>query len=167
MKSTIVISGLLKPNDEVSLKLKRSIVVFREMCNFISDIAYNEECFSSAALHHVTYKTVRSKFNVPANFAVRAREKVISIYKKNRKKMHVFKGLNLELDNKLLKLSMNDEVIASITTIESRVKTKLFVDPNQTKYLNNHIIKANLQLRSNQFFLHITFRLDDTNSKLE
>ncbi|MFX0125902.1 MAG: hypothetical protein ACFFAE_19935 [Candidatus Hodarchaeota archaeon] len=159
METDIIISGTLEPTEEDSSTLKNTIRTYREVCNYISKIAYNESCFNSVALHHLTYKEVRLKYNIPANLAVRARDKVVLTYKKNKKKLHFFKSLSIDLDSRLVSISLNDEdVVLSIATINKRIKSKLLIDPSQKEFLKQPIAKARLTLEANKFFMNIVVR---------
>ncbi len=165
METDIIISGKLEPTEEDSSKLKNTIKTYREVCNYISEIAYNESCFNSVALHHLTYKEVRLKYNIPANLAVRARDKVVLTYKKNKKKLRIFKSLSIDLDSRLLSISLsNEDVVLSIATINKRVKSKLLIDPSQKEFLKQPIVKAKLALEANKFFMTIVVRPMRVNS---
>ncbi|MFX1286268.1 MAG: hypothetical protein ACFFB5_21725 [Promethearchaeota archaeon] len=165
METSNIILGKLEATEEDFLKLKNTIRTYREVCNYISEIAYNEGCFNSVALHHLTYKEVRFKYNIPANLAVRARDKVVLTYKKNRKKLHIFKKLSIDLDSRLLSISSNkEEVVISIATINKRVKSKLLIDPSQKEFLKHPIVKASLRLEANEFFMSIVVRPKNVNS---
>ena len=159
METDIIISGKLEPSEEDSSTLRNTIRTYRDVCNFISKIAYNESCFNSVALHHLTYKEVRLKYNLPANLAIRARDKVVLTYKKNKKKLHVFKKLSIDLDSRLLSISLSDEdVVLSIATIKKRIKSKLLMDPSKKEFLKQPIVKAKLTLETNKFFMNIVVR---------
>ncbi len=158
MEANVSIVGKLHTTEEDFLKLKKTIETFREGCNYISRIAFKEECFNAAALHHLTYKKVRMKYNTPANLAIRARDRVVITYKKNRKKEHIFKGLNMDLDQRLISIMFGEEINVSITTLEKRVKGKFIVDSAQKELLKNHLLKAKLVQRANELYLHIIVR---------
>lgn len=168
METSNIISGKLEITEEDSSKLKNTIRTYREVCNYISKIAYNEGCFNSVALHHLTYKEVRLKYNIPANLAIRARDKVVLTYKKNRKKLHFFKNLSIDLDNRLLSiLLIEEEVVVSIATINKRIKSKLLIDPSQKEFLKHPIVKARLTLGANEFFMKIVVRPRNVNNIIE
>ncbi|MFX0013484.1 MAG: hypothetical protein ACFFB2_14445 [Promethearchaeota archaeon] len=165
METNYIISGKLEITEEDFSRLKNTIRLYREICNYISEIAYNEGCFNSVALHHLTYKDVRLKYNIPANLVVRARDKVVLAYKKKRKKLHVFKRLSIDLDNRLLSVSINEEGgVASIATINKRIKSKLIIDPSQKEYLKHPIMKAKLTLEVDKFFIKIVVRPKNVNN---
>lgn len=168
METNYTISGKLETTEEDSSKLKNTIRIYREVCNYISEIAYEEGCFNSVALHHLTYKKVRMKYDIPANYVVRARDKVVLTYKKNRKKLHIFKRLSIDLDNRLLSMSSNGEVVVSIATISKRIKSKFLIDPSQKKLLKQPIIvKARITLEASEFFMSIVVRLKKVNNILK
>jgi len=167
MKNNFTISGKLETTEDNFFKLKKTIRIYREVCNYISEIAYEEGCFNSVALHHLTYKEVRLKYNIPANLAVRARDKVVLTYKKNRKKLHVFKKWSIDLDSRLLSISLKEEVVVSIATINKRIKSKLLIDPSQKDFLKHPIVKARLTLEANEFFMNIIVRPKNGNDITE
>ncbi|MFX0183560.1 MAG: hypothetical protein ACFE95_10805 [Candidatus Hodarchaeota archaeon] len=167
MLTQISVEGKLEPNEEDFLKLRNTLKIYREVCNYISKIAYNEGCFNSVALHHLTYKKVRMKYNLPANLAVRAREKVIAAYKRSRKKLLVFKSVSMDLDSRLLSISSNENVVVSITTINKRIKSKFVIEPSYKRFLKNPIVQAKLILRSNEFILIAKLRLKNTQNHIE
>jgi hypothetical protein len=51
-----------------------------------------------------TYYETRKRFNLPANLAIRARDRVSKSYEVDRKKEHKFKQLSMDLDKKLFTL---------------------------------------------------------------
>lgn len=138
-------------------KLMKTVIAFRGACNYISEVAYNERCFNPVALHHLTYQDVRIKFGLPANLAVRARNRVAKSYKKDRKRMHKFTALSMDLDKKLFTLRRNEWTV-SIATIEGRVKPKLAIGEYQRELLKNPTRDAKLVYRrdTKEFYIHIT-----------
>ncbi len=158
MEASVRITGKLHTTEEDFLKLKKTIETFREVCNNISEIAFNERCFNSIGLHHLTYKDIRIKYNLPANLVVRARDKVVSTYKKEPKKKHIFKGLNMDLDQRLLSIKLGEEIIVSIATVEKRIKTKFVIESDQKELLKYPMLKAKLVLRANEFYLQVNVR---------
>jgi len=157
MEATKTVVCKLDCTKEEFDKLMKTVIAFKDACNYISEIAWNQRCFNPVALHHLTYQDVRMKFRLPANLAVRARDRVAKSYKKDRKKLHKFTTLSMDLDKRLFTLRRNDWTV-SIATIEGRVKPKLAIGEYQRELLKNPTRDAKLVYRrdTKEFYIHIT-----------
>ena len=124
MEATKTVICKLDCTKEEFDKLYRTVIAFRNACNYISEVAWNRRCFNPVALHHLTYQDVRIKFSLPANLAIRARDRVAKSYKKDKKRMHKFKALSMDLDKRLFTLRRNDWTV-SIATIEGGLSRSL------------------------------------------
>ena len=139
-------------------KLMDTVKAFRDACNYISEVAWEGRCFTPVALHHLVYYETRERFKLPANLAIRARDRVAKSYKTDRKKQHKFRQLSMDLDRRLFTLLRNGEYKVSISTIYGRVKPKLVIGDYQRELLKNPVRDAKLVYRrdSKEFYLHIT-----------
>lgn len=148
----------LKPTVEDLEKLLKTLEAFRDACNYISKVAFERRVFNPVALHHMVYRETREKFQLPANLAIRARDRVAKAYKQRRDKPLEFKSLSMDLDERLFRLiDKPDGIYASISTIQKRVKVPLDIGEYQRKLLENaKPTHAVLVYRDKQFFLHIT-----------
>jgi len=162
MEATKTVVCKLKTTEEEFEKLFKTAVKFRDACNYVSEVAWNNRCFNPVALHHLTYYEVREKFNLTANLAIRARDRVAKTYKTNRKKQHKFKQLSIDLDKRLFTLLRNGEFRVSIATIEGRVKPPLDIGDYQRELLKNETRDAKLIYRKkdNRFYIHITVKYE-------
>jgi len=139
-------------------KLMDTGEAFRDACNHISEVAWNNRVYNSVALHRLVYYETKERFNLPANLAIRARDRVAKSYKTDRKKQHKFRQLSMDLDKRLFTLLRSGEFRASISTIYGRVKVKLAIGDYQRELLKNPVRDAKLVYRrdSKEFYLHIT-----------
>ncbi|AGK61415.1 transposase, IS605 OrfB family, central region [Archaeoglobus sulfaticallidus PM70-1] len=158
MEHTKTVVCKLETTEEEFNKLMDTVKAFRSACNYISEVAWNQRCFNPVALHHLTYYETREKFNLPANLAVRARDRVAKSYKNNRKKRHKFTALSMDLDKRLFTLLRNGEFRASISTVYGRVRPGLAIGEYQKELLKNPVRDAKLVCRRDDrhFYLHIT-----------
>ena len=142
---------------EESEKLMDTVKAFRDACNYISKVAWERRCFNPVALHHLVYYETRERFKLPANLAIRARDRVAKSYKTDRKKQHRFRQLSIDLDKRLFTL-LRDKEKVSISTIYGRAKPKLAIGDYQRELLKNPIRDAKLVYRDDtkEFYLHIT-----------
>jgi len=157
VESTKTVVCKLNTSKEEFEKLYNTIIAFRDACNYISEIAWDNRVFNPVALYHFTYKDVRTKFQLPANLAIRARDRVAKSYKTERKKQHKFRQLSMDLDARLFRLLRNCNRV-SISTIEGRVKPKIAIGEYQRELLKNPVRDAKLVLSHKEFYLHITIR---------
>jgi len=148
----------LKCSKEEYNKLMDTLRAFRDACNYISEIAWEKRCFNPVALHHFTYYDVKEKFKLTANLAIRARDRVAKSYKTNRKKLHKFQKLSMDLDKRVFRLLRNGDFRASISTIYGRVKVKLDIGDYQRELLKNPVRDAKLVFRrdNKKLYLHIS-----------
>ena len=148
----------LKPSPDDVSKLLSTVKAFRDACNYISKIAFERKVFNPVVLHHMVYRETRQKFNLPANLAIRARDRVAKARKLRRAKPLKFTGLSIDLDERLFRLIHKpDGVCASISTLQKRVKPPLDIGEYQRKLLEDvKPTHAVLVYRNKTFSLHIT-----------
>lgn len=158
MKLTKTVVCKLELTGEEHDKLFRTVQAFKDACNYISEVAFERRVFNPVALHHMVYRETRSKFGLPANLAIRARDRVAKTYKLRRDKLLRFDKLSLDLDARLFRLVHKPEGIhASISTVEKRVKPILAIGEYQQKLLDGaKPTHAVLTYKNKKFFLHIT-----------
>jgi IS605 OrfB family transposase len=148
----------LKLSEEDVRRLLATLEAFRDACNYISKIAFERRVFNPVALHHMVYRETREKFKLPANLAIRARDRVAKAYKQRRDKLLKFTKLSMDLDERLFRLIYKpDGIYASISTLQKRVKPMLDIGDYQRKLLKDaKPTHAVLVYRNKTFFLHIT-----------
>jgi IS605 OrfB family transposase len=81
------------PTPEQTEVLKEVMQAFNAACNFVSGVAREHRVFNQIALHHLTYHTIRERFVLPAQLAVRAIAKVADAYKTNQATQVEFRPL--------------------------------------------------------------------------
>jgi IS605 OrfB family transposase len=148
----------LKPTAEDSEKLFTTLKAFQDACNHISKIAFERKVFNPVALHHMVYRETREKFSLPANLAIRARDRVAKAYKQRKRRLLKFTKLSMDLDERLFRLIYKpDGIYASISTLQNRVKPPLDIGDYQRKLLEDARPTHAVLVYSNKtFFLHIT-----------
>jgi len=158
MEITKTVVCKLNTTEEEFKKLIDTVKAFIDACNYISEVAWERKCFNPVALHYLVYYETRERFKLPANLAIRARDRVAKSYKTDRKKQHKFRQLSMDLDKRLFTLLRNGEFRVSISTIYGRVKVKLAIGDYQRELLKNPVRNAKLVYRRDrgEFYLHIT-----------
>jgi predicted transposase len=148
----------LKPSEEDARKLLSTLKAFRDACNYISELAFQRRVFNPVALHHMAYREARGRCKLPANLAVRARDRVAKAYKQGRNRILRFNNLSMDLEERLFRLiDKPDGIYASISTLQRRVKPPLNIGDYQRKLLEEaKPTHATLVYRNKPFYLHIT-----------
>ncbi|MBM5805192.1 MAG: IS200/IS605 family element transposase accessory protein TnpB [Candidatus Verstraetearchaeota archaeon] len=154
----------LKPTAEDSEKMLTTFKAFGDACNYISKVAFERRVFNPIALHHITYRDTRQKFDLPANLAIRARDRVAKAYKRRRDKLLGLKSLSMDLDERLFRLIYKpDGILTSISTVQKRMRVPLGIGEYQRKLLEDvKPTHAVLGYRDKTFFLHITVNREVT-----
>ena len=119
MKLTVKVK--LIPTKEQATSLVKTIEVFNEACNYISQIAFEKKIFGQVGLHKLVYYEVRERFKLSAQMTVRAIGKVSESYRAEKKTLHTFKKYSaLVYDQRILSFRGLDTV--SILSLDGRFK---------------------------------------------
>lgn len=160
MEVTKTVVCKLRTAEGEAEKIRETAKAFRDACNYISEIAFTQKCFNPVALHHITYRTVRERYKLLANLAVRARDRVAKSYKQNRHRQHNFRQFSMDLDRRLFTLFRNGDFKVSISTLSGRVKPVLDIGEYQRELLNNPIRDAKISFRNGDIYIHIAVSCD-------
>ena len=158
MKLTKTVVCKLRLTDEDKKKLFRTVQAFKDACNYTSKVAFERRVFNPVALHHLVYRETRAKFGLPANLAIRARDRVAKAYKQRRNKLLRFDKSSLDLDARLFRLVHKpDGIHASISTVQKRIKPELALGKYQRKLLSGaKPTNAVLAYKRERSYIHIT-----------
>lgn len=119
MKLTVKVK--LLPTPEQKASLVRTIEVFNEACNYISEIAFEKKTFGQVGLHKLVYYDVRERFGLSAQMVIRSIGKVSESYRIEKKTLHTFKKYSaLVYDQRILSFKGLDTV--SILSLNGRYK---------------------------------------------
>lgn len=158
MKVTKTVVCKLRLTGEEHEKLFRTVQAFKDACNYISRVAFERRVFNPVALHHMVYRETRKRFGLPANLAIRARDRVAKAYKLRRDNLLRFNKSSLDLDARLFRLVHKpDGIRASISTVQKRVKPLLAIGDYHRELLSGASpTHAVLTYKNKRFYLHIT-----------
>lgn len=119
MKLTVKVK--LIPTPEQKASLVKTIEIFNEACNYISQIAFENKKFGQVGLHKLVYYEVRERFKLSAQLCIRAIGKVKESYRIEKKTLHTFrKHSALIYDQRILSFKGLDTV--SILSLDGRFK---------------------------------------------
>jgi len=92
---------------------------FNSACNYISQVAWENQTFGQIKLHKLTYYEVRARFELASQMTIRAIGKVVESYKVEKKHKHAFNQYGaIVYDQRILKFKFPDKI--SISTLEGR-----------------------------------------------
>jgi len=168
MELTVIAKLDLSPEDKE--RLNRTLSVFAEACNAISQVAFAQRCFNPVALHHLIYRDIRQRFNLHANYTICARERVAKAYKtlranKQPLKLLTFKSQSLDLNTNLFRLFLkDDEVWVSLAACDGkRIKCPVKVAKRYMPILKDQrstfaVLKRH---RDGELYLHIAVSVSE------
>jgi len=158
MKLTIKVK--LLPTSEQRTSLVKTLEVFNNACNDVSQVAYKEKTFGQVWLHHLCYRHVRDTFKLSAQFTVRAIGKVSESYRAERTRCHVFKKHSAVVyDDRLLSLS--NLSVASILTVDGRIKVPVLFGASAKLDQRRIAKQADLIYVQGIFYLCLCIELPD------
>lgn len=83
----------LQPSPEQADALRRTMLVYNDAANFVSEQAWMRKSFRAYDLHHATYYDVRSRFGLAAQLAIRVIAVVADAYKLDRMTRRTFRKM--------------------------------------------------------------------------
>ena len=154
---------------------------YNSACNIISRMAWETNTYGRYDLHHLSYKTIRTKFpNLKANHVIRAIARVSASYKtlnENEKEAYakfkagkierwyreqrMFKWRNgIELDEDLWGFLQDGSI--TISTVYGRAKhIQWFVNEYNGHLLKYRTNSATLVYRRGKFYLHVVCTIEE------
>jgi IS605 OrfB family transposase len=152
MKQTLMVK--LAPAEEQHRALLETIEHFNEAANYASQIAFGQKVFSQFSLHKLVYLTLRERFGLSAQMAVRAIANVSQSYKGDKKVTHSFdKHSAMAYDRRILSWKGLDRV--SILTLSGRQIVPIRIGAYQAARLDRKVRETDLILRDGVFYLAV------------
>jgi len=157
----------LTPSLEQRAILRQTIQRANEACNWISQLAWDNQTFRQFDLHKLAYYKVRQEFGLGAGMAVRCIAKVADGYKLDKKTKRDFRLLGaIAYDLKNLSYQMEKHT-ASIWTLGGREKKIAFqCAPIHEELLQFQKGESDLALIKGEFYLLATVVVPDKEQKL-
>ena len=158
----LILQIKLEPTQEQADKLLKTIEVFNESANAISEIAWDNKCFNQFSLHYLVYHKIKESSGLTSQLVIRCASKVVNAYKINKKHKAVFKKHgSIVYDSRVL--SYKDNTV-SIASIAGRLKMPAICwNTDSFKYIKG---EADLVYRKGKFFLLQTIDIPDEDEKM-
>ena len=133
--------------------LKETLELANDACNYISDQAWENQCFKQYPLHKLTYHSTRNKFPLTAQVVVRCISKVADSYKVDQDTCRTFRPHGaIAFDSRILSYNITKQEV-SIWTIDGRKKIKFAAGKRQMELLSEQRGESDLCLIKGEFYL--------------
>lgn len=143
----------LCPTEHQRQLLQETLQTANAVCNYISQVAWEQRKFHAYNLHHLCYYTIREQSGLGAQMVIRAMSKVSNSYKINKRKQHVFHRHGaFPLDERLLKIYLDDREI-SIWSFEGRQRIPFQAGEHQLNQLQFQKGQCELAFIRGEFYL--------------
>jgi putative transposase len=132
----LVVNLKLQPTESQKASLLDTLERCNQACNWISQQGFESGIFGQYALHRAFYRTVREKFGLSAQMAVRSIAKVADVYKDRSKRttLAVFRSRGAQpYDDRIIRFAKND--IINIWTLNGREKIPFVCGDYQRKLI--------------------------------
>ena len=149
--------------------IKPTINAYTKAFNFVVQTGWDDRDFNGVSLHHKTYKELRKY--LPAQLAISARMKATEALKSIKKKLikkqkvscPISKQSSIRYDDRSYNIWFNRNEL-SLLAIDGRIKIPITIPEYFKKYLTWKRGSAELFIKGEKVFLHITFNkeIEDT-----
>ncbi|RIH79217.1 RNA-guided endonuclease InsQ/TnpB family protein [Meiothermus hypogaeus] len=151
----------LLPTPEQRGYLLDTLRRFNAACNYISDVAWETRTFKQIPLHHWVYHTVKDRFDLSAQMAVRANAKVVDAYKLDRQKPRSFRELGaITYDDRVLSWKLTASTV-SIWTLQGRQTIPFAAGEYQRRLLRTRQRETDLAYVGGEFYLFATVNVEE------
>jgi putative transposase len=143
----------LKPTPEQSQALKETLQVANAACDYLSELAWDNETFGQFALHKIGYAGARERFGLSSQVIVRCVSKVADAYKLDKKTKRTFKPLGaISYDDRILTYQLDKEQV-SIWACGGRIKIPFVCGSRQRKLLETRQGESDLTFVKGKWYL--------------
>ena len=158
MKLTLQLQ--LLPSAEQKTDLLATMVRFNEAATFAAQVAFDAQVFGQVSIHRLCYRTIRDRFGLSAQMAVRAIAKAVECFRRDKTVCPVFKPYGaITYDQRVLSFKGLSEV--SLWGLAGRHRMS-FVCGAYQKALQGRIKgQADLVYRDKKLFLLCTIDLPE------
>jgi putative transposase len=156
VKQTIALK--LEPSAEQHQALLETLEAFNAGCQYAADVAYEKRCASKVALQPFVYGTLRERFGLSSQMAIRAIAKAVEAYKRD-KRVHVrFQPHGAMVYDERI-MSFKGLAHVSLLSLTGRLLVPLRYGAYQAARIDRAQGQADLVLREGVFFLLVTIDL--------
>jgi putative transposase len=156
VKQVIVLK--LEPSPEQYQALMETLEAFNAGCQYAADVAYEKRCANKVALQPMVYGPLRQRFGLSAQMAIRAIDKAVEAYKRE-KRVHVrFQPHGAMVYDERI-MTFKGPTHVSLLSLSGRLRILMRYGAYQAARLDRAQGQADLILRGETFFLAVTVDL--------
>lgn len=158
MKLTVQLQ--LMPDADQKVVLLDTMERFNEAANFAAEVAFEAGVFSQPSVHKLAYREIRERSGLSAQMAVRAIGKAVEVFKRDKRKLPVFKPRGaVTYDERILGFKGLDKV--SLWTLPGRMVLPMAFGEYQAERFDRLKGQVDLVYRGGKFFLYATIDLPE------
>lgn len=158
---TLTLAAKIKiiPTSEQENTLRQTAHAYRDACNSVSEVVFNENTLVQAKLHKWTYKELRSTFGLKSQMAQSVLKTVIAKYKTNKSNGH--ERSKVQFKKPQFDLVFNRDYsltkgLLSVNTLEGRIKVPFHTEGLESYFDGRWTFgTAKLVNKYGKWFLHI------------
>lgn len=156
----LTLQSKLLPTSRQAETLLETIERFNEACNYAAEVAFEMKAANKYRLHGEVYKTLRERFGLSAQMAVRAIGKVVEAYKRDKSIKVQFRPHGaMVYDERILSWRGPDRV--SILSLQGRLLIPFVCGSYHEPQLRRIRGQADLVYRDGMFFLLQTIEVPE------
>jgi putative transposase len=150
----------LLPTDDQKAALLAVMERFNAAANFAAGVGFAAGVFSQPSIHKLAYRTIRERFGLGAQLAVRAIGKAVEVFKRDKTVCPVFKPHGaITYDERILSFKGLNEV--SLSTLVGRERVAIFFGEYQGKRFDRQKGQVDLTYTNGQFHLYATIKVPE------
>ena len=150
----------LLPTDEQKIGLLAVMERFNEAANFAAGVGFDAGVFSQPSIHKLAYRTIRDRFGLSAQLAVRAIGKAVEVFKRDKTVCPVFKPRGaITYDERILSFKGLDQV--SLTGMDDRMLIPIVFGEYQEERRNRLKGQTDLTYINGEFHLYATIKVPE------
>jgi putative transposase len=133
-----------------------------QACDWVSEKAWKAKKFRQYSIHALTYGTLRERFGLSAQLAVRCIAKVADVYKVDKKTQRAFHAHgSIAYDSRILTWDIKSQSV-SIRTLGKRLKIRFSAGAPQLALLGSQRGESNLIYSRGTFYLAATCEVTES-----
>jgi putative transposase len=160
MKLTLQLQ--LLPDNAQADAMRTTVERFNEAATWLADIAFTQQCANKIALQKLTYYTLRERFGLPADTAIRCIAQVVEAYKRDKTVCPTFRSHAAVPFSIGKNIGFKGPDRVSISTLDGRVIVPYLMGAYQGERFGFAHGQADLVLRRDgKWFLLVTVDVPD------
>jgi putative transposase len=158
MKLTVQVK--LLPTAEQAQALRDTMCAMNAAATYAARVGFARGVFGQVTIHRACYFTLRERFGLSAQMAVRAISKAVETFAHDKTTCPIFDPLGaVALDDRLYRLIGLQAT--SLSTTAGRIRCPILVGDYFTGMLSHKMGQADLVYRDGQFFLYVTVDFEE------